>query len=204
MRRRLAGMLAVAATALTAAVVVSTPASAAAPWNITPGGPADGVAGETNLTVRDANGGTIDMSCASSSAGVNLESGEVPGPLLATIPEGEMVFTDCLLAGFITFDVEQVGDWHINGVSYDGSDVTTGTIDDVEANVFGPGCTATVAGSVNDTYTNSTDVLAVAPDFTLTVTFVDPVDNCLGLLNEGDAAAFSGDYQVSPDQTITG
>lgn len=204
MRRRLAGMLAALAAALTAVVVVSAPASAAAPWTITPGGPATGEAGETSLTVRDANGGTIDMSCASSSAAVDLESGEVPGPLLATIPEGGMQFTDCLLAGFITFDVEQVGDWHINGASYDGSDVTTGTIDDVEANVFGPGCSATVAGSVNGTYTNSTDVLAVAPDYTLTVTFVDEAENCLGLLNVGDEASFSGDYAVTPDQTITG
>jgi hypothetical protein len=206
MRRRLAALLTVGASVLGTIFVAITPASAAAPWNISPGGPAEGVAGTTNLTVRDVDGNTIEMSCASSTAGVNLESGEVPGPLLATIPEtGGIEFIDCLLGGLITFEVDQVGDWHINGVSYDpATGVTTGTIDDITANVFGPGCSATVAGSVNGTYTNSTDVLAVVPDFTLDVTFVDEVDDCLGLLHVGDEAAFDGAYAVTPDQTITG
>lgn len=206
MRRRFAGMLAVTAAALTAVAVVATPASAAAPWTITPGGPANGVAGTTNLVVRDGGGNELEMSCVSSTAGVVLESGTVSGPKLATIPEtGGIEFNDCLLAGLITFDVDQVGDWIINGASYNASTgVTTGTIDNVEADVFGPGCSATVAGSVNGTYTNSTDVLAVAPDFTLTVTFVDPFDDCLGLLNVGDVASFNGAYTVSPGQTITG
>ncbi|OLF13616.1 hypothetical protein [Actinophytocola xanthii] len=206
MRGRLTALLAVGASALTAVVVAATPASAAAPWTITPGGPANGVAGTTNLTVQDADGNTLEMSCASSTAGVVLESGEVPGPLLATIPEeGGIEFQDCLLAGLITFEVDQVGDWTINGVSYDAATgVTTGTIDGVEANVSGPGCSATVAGSVNGTYTNDTDVLRVLPDFTLTVTFVDATDDCLGLLHEGDQASFDGAYEVTPDQTITG
>ncbi|HWM03493.1 MAG TPA: hypothetical protein VNP92_14265 [Actinophytocola sp.] len=206
MRKRLAGLLAVGATALTAVAVVASPASAAAPWTITPGGQANGTAGTTILTVRNAEtGDELQMSCSSSTAGVMLESGTVPGPKLATIPEtGGIAFNDCLLAGLITFEVEQVGDWTINGVSYDGSDVTTGTIDGVAARVIGPGCDAMVAGSVNGTYTNSTDVLAVANDFTLTVTSVDAVDDCLGLLHVNDTAAFSGSYAVTPDQTITG
>ncbi|HEY0454164.1 hypothetical protein [Actinophytocola sp.] len=205
MHKRVAGLLAAGVMALSA-VAAAVPASAApAPWTITPGGPANGTAGTTILTVRDSSGSDLQMSCASSTAGVVLERGTVPGPKLATIPEtGGIAFQNCILAGLITFDVTQVGDWTINGVSYDGTNVTNGTIDGINALVIGPGCNATVAGSVKGTYTNSTDVLATVPDFTLSVTRVDAVDDCLGLLHVGDTAAFNGAYSVTPDQTITG
>jgi hypothetical protein len=202
MRRRIVGMLAVGAAVLSAIVVVSTPASAAA-WTITPGGHADGTAGQTNLTVNDPQSGEIQMTCSSSTVGVELA---VAGDQLATIPEAPGIqFNNCLLAGFIEFSVQQVGVWTINGSSFDAATgVTTGTIDNINANISGPGCVATVAGSVNGTYTNSTDVLSVAPDQTLTITSVDPVDNCLDLIHEGATAAFDGDYTVVPGQDITG
>jgi hypothetical protein len=195
-------MLAVGAAVLSAIVVVSTPASAAA-WTITPGGHADGTAGQTNLTVNDPQSGEIQMTCSSSTVGVELA---VAGDQLATIPEAPGIqFNNCLLAGFIEFSVQQVGVWTINGSSFDAATgVTTGTIDNINANISGPGCVATVAGSVNGTYTNSTDVLSVAPDQTLTITSVDPVDNCLDLIHEGATAAFDGDYTVVPGQDITG
>jgi hypothetical protein len=202
MRRRIAGMLAVGAAVLSTVVAFSTPASAAA-WSVTPGGHADGTAGQTNLTVQDPQSGEIQMTCSSSTVGVELA---VVGDQLATIPESPGIqFNNCLLGGFIEFSVQQVGVWTINGSSFDaGTGVTTGTIDNILANISGPGCVATVEGSVNGTYTNSTDVLAVNPDQTLTVTSVDPVDNCLDLIHEGATAAFDGDYSVVPGQDITG
>lgn len=202
MRRRIAGMLAVSAAVLSTVVALATPASAAA-WSITPGGHADGTAGQTNLTVQDPQSGEIQMTCSSSTVGVELA---VAGDQLATIPESPGIqFNNCLLAGFIEFSVQQVGVWTINGSSFDaGTGVTTGTIDNIVADISGPGCVATVEGSVNGTYTNSTDVLAVNPDQTLTVTSVDPVDNCLDLIHEGATAAFDGDYSVVPGQDITG
>jgi hypothetical protein len=195
-------MLAVGAAVLSTVFAVATPASAAA-WSITPGGHADGTAGQTNLTVNDPQSGEIQMTCSSSTVGVELA---VAGDQLATIPEAPGIqFNNCLLAGFIEFSVQQVGVWTINGSSFDSATgVTTGTIDNINANISGPGCVATVAGSVNGTYTNSTDVLSVAPDQTLTVTSVDPVDNCLDLIHEGATAAFDGDYTVAPGQDITG
>jgi hypothetical protein len=202
MRRRIAGMLAVGVAVLSTVVAVATPASAAA-WSITPGGHADGTAGQTNLTVNDPQSGEIQMTCSSSTVGVELA---VSGDQLATIPESPGIqFNNCLLAGFIEFSVQQVGVWTINGSSFDAATgVTTGTIDNINANISGPGCAATVAGSVNGTYTNSTDVLSVAPDQTLTITSVDPVDNCLDLIHVGATAAFDGDYTVVPGQDITG
>jgi hypothetical protein len=202
MRKRIAGMLAVGVSALSTVVALATPASAAA-WTVTPGGHADGAAGQTNLIVQDPQSGEIQMTCSTSTVGVELA---VAGNQLATIPEAPGIqFNNCLLAGFIEFSVQQVGVWTLNGSSYDaGTGVTIGTIDNIVADISGPGCAATVEGSVNGTYTNGTDVLAVNPDQTLTVTSVDPVDNCLDLIHQGATAAFDGDYAVSPGQDITG
>jgi hypothetical protein len=202
MRKRIAGMVGVGVASLSAVVALSSPASAAA-WSVTPGGHADGTAGQTNLTVQDPQSGEIQMTCSSSTVGVELA---VAGDQLATIPESPGIqFNNCLLAGFIEFSVQQVGVWTINGASYDAATgVTTGTIDNITAAISGPGCAATVEGSVNGTFTNSTDVLAVNPDQTLTVTNVDPVDNCLDLIHTGATAAFDGNYAVSPGQDITG
>ncbi len=206
MRKRIAGMLAVGITTLSVVVAAASPAAAAPPWTITPGGAADGAAGTTNLTVEDPQSGEIQMTCDSSSVGVELESGVSEDNQLATIPESPGIqFNNCLLAGFIQFTVQQVGVWTINGSSYDvGTGVTTGTIDNIVADISGPGCAATVEGSVNGTFTNGTDVLAVIPDQTLTVTSVDPANDCLGLIHEGATAAFDGAYTVTPGQEITG
>jgi hypothetical protein len=206
MRKRIAGMLAVGVTTLSTVVAVAAPASAAPPWTITPGGHTDGTAGTTNLTVEDPQSGEIQMTCDSSTVGVDLESGVSDDNQLATIPESPGIqFNNCLLAGFIEFSVQQVGVWTLNGSSYDAATgVTTGTIDGIVANISGPGCAATVEGSVNGTFDNAADVLTVNPDQTLNVTTVDPVDNCLDLIHVGATAAFDGAYAVSPGQEITG
>jgi len=206
MRKRIAGMLAIGIATLSTVVAVATPASAVPPWTITPGGHTDGTAGTTNLTVQDPQSGEIQMTCASSTVGVDLESGASADNQLATIPPSPGIqFNNCLLAGFIEFSVQQVGVWTLNGSSYNAATgVTTGTIDNIVADISGPGCAATVEGSVNGTFNNGTDVLTVNPDQTLTVTSVDPVDNCLDLIHQGATAAFDGAYSVSPGQDITG
>ncbi|HEV7650028.1 MAG TPA: hypothetical protein VGP26_17920 [Actinophytocola sp.] len=206
MRKRIAGMLAVGITALSTVVAVAGPAAAAPPWNISPGGHADGTAGTTNLTVEDPQSGEIQMTCSSSTVGVDLESGTSADNQLATIPASPGIqFNNCLLAGFIEFSVQQVGTWTLNGSSYNaGTGVLTGTLDNIVANISGPGCAATVQGSVNGDYNNGADVLTVHPDQTLTVVSVDPVDNCLDLIHAGATAAFDGAYSVSPGQEITG
>lgn len=206
MRKRIAGMLAVGVTALSTVVAMAGPAAAAPPWTISPGGHADGTAGTTNLTVEDPQSGEIQMTCSSSTVGVDLEVGTSADNQLATIPASPGIqFNDCLLAGFIEFSVQQVGTWTLNGSSYNASTgVVTGTIGNIEADISGPGCAATVTGSVNGTYNNGTDVLTVNPDQTLTVVDVDPVDNCLDLIHVDATAAFDGAYSVSPGQEITG
>src|SRR5262249_3718582 len=150
--------------------------------------------------------GDITLTCDSSTVHVELESGVSADNQLATIPETPGIqFFNCLLAGFIQFEVTQVGTWTLNGVDYNASTgVTNGTIDGITANISGPGCEATVTGFVRGTYTNSTDVLAVTPDPTLTVTSVDPVNNCSDLIHTGATAQFDGAYVVTPGQDVTG
>jgi hypothetical protein len=204
MHKRIAALLAVGATALSTVVAMAAPASAVPPWTITPGGAADGAAPGTNLVVHDPQTGDITLTCDTSTVHVVLESGVSADNQLATIPPSPgIVFNNCLLAGFIQFQVTQVGTWTINGVSFSGG-VTNGTIDGITANISGPGCEATVAGFVRGTYTNSTDVLAVTPDPTLTVTSVDSTNNCSDLIHTGATAQFDGAYHVTPGQDITG
>jgi hypothetical protein len=206
MRKRIAALLAVGATALSTVVAMATPAAAAPPWTITPGGPVDGTAPGTNLVVHDPMTGDITLACDSSSVHAVLDEGSSPDNQLGTIPQTPGIqFVHCLLAGFIEFTVTQVGDWTINGVSYDaGTGVTTGTIDGITANISGPGCEATVGGFVNGTYTNSTDILAVISDPTLHIDSVDPANNCSDLIHTGATAEFGGAYHLDPPQDISG
>jgi hypothetical protein len=201
MRARLFGALAAGAALIVSAGAAGTAAAAPATWTVEPGGAFSGTAGETLLEVQESG---IQLSCASSTVDGVAASGTGLDNPLATIPQDPGIqFIDCSGPFGLTFEVEQVGDWVLNGVSYDGSDVTTGTIDNINADIIGPGCNATASGSVNATFTNSTDVLSVLPDFTLVISFVDPDNSCLGLINEGEHANFSGDYQITPGLTGT-
>jgi hypothetical protein len=184
------------------AVVAGPAAAQPATWTVSPGGPFQGTAGETLLEVQESG---IQLSCVSSTADGIAQGGTGLSNPLATIPETPgIVFNECSGPFGLSFEVTQVGDWALNGGSYDAATgVTTGTIDGITADIVGPGCNATVTGFVNVTYTNGTAALAVLPDFTLEVTFVDAANNCLGLINEGEHANFAGSYAVSPALTVT-
>jgi len=199
MRKRFLGMA--AAVAAVASIVIGvSPASAAAGWTVTPAGNADGDAGQTILTVRPADGSPDKvLDCLSSHADITTFSSATSH--VANIDD--ITFSDCLLAGLFTFDVDAdtAPPWQLHASSY-AAPAVTGQITGISANIIGPGCFATVAGSVPGNYNNTSHVLTVVPQFTLTFTFVDPVDNCAGLLHTGDTAAFDGQYAVTPTTTI--
>jgi len=199
MRSRVGSLLAVAATALATVVVVATPASAAPPVSISPGGAATATAGTTLLQVRDADGNITELTCDSAAATTNLGvSGSKLGDITNTI------FENCLLGFIIQFEVTHVGVWELHGSDFNSATgVTDGSITNISAVIEGPGCLASVTGSVPATYTNGTGVLSVQDDFTLTINSVDATDDCLGLIHTGDEAAFSGDFAVSPVQTVS-
>lgn len=199
MRARLFGALVAGVALASAAVLTGTASAAPATWSVSPGGDFTGVAGETILTTESG----VELFCESSDAAGSAAGGTGLENPLASLPEGGVTFNDCQGPFGLTFEVAHIGTWHLNGVSYDGSDVTTGTLDDITAQISGPACEATVTGSVNATYTNSTGVLTVLPEQTLVISTVDPNNDCLGLITQGEHSGFSGDYQISPQLTVT-
>lgn len=112
-------------------------------------------------------------------------------------------FTSCTGPLGLTFTVKQSGTWNLNITSNSGA-VSTGFISSVKASLSGPLCSATVTGSADASYSNSTGVLTVklvsGSGHTLTVS---GVSGCLGLINNGDTTTFNGAYTISPKQTIT-
>lgn len=202
MRGRLIGALAAGAALVTTAVIAGPVAAEEATWSVDPGGPISGSAGETLLEIQESG---IQLTCISASVSAIAQSGTGLVNPLVTIPDGPGIqFNDCQGPFGLTFVVDHIGTWNLNAAVYDAATgVTSGTIDDIEANISGPGCEATVTGSVNVTFTNDTDVLAVQPDFTLLISFVDPENNCLGLINQDEHANFAGAFDITPGLTVT-
>jgi hypothetical protein len=200
MRGRFIGALA-AGAALVASVMISGTASAAT-WTVTPGGNFTGSAGTTLLEIQESG---IQLSCVSATAAGTAKSGTGLTNPLAQLPATPGVkFNNCQGPFGLTFDVIHVGTWNLNAATYNATTgVTTGTLDNITANIVGPGCNATVTGLVNVTYTNGTHVLSVQPQFTLLVAFVDPANNCLGLINQNEHANFVGDFTITPGLTVT-
>ena len=199
MRARLFGTLVAGVALASGAVLTGTASAAPATWSVSPGGDFTGTAGETVLTTESG----VELFCVSSTAAGTAQGGTGLSNPLAQLPEGGVVFNNCQGPFGLTFDVEHIGTWDLNGVSYDATTgVTTGTLDNITAAIHGPACEAVVTGFVNATYTNGTHTLSVLPDLTLTIA-VDPIDNCLGLIADGEHAGFSGDYDISPALVVT-
>lgn len=70
--------------------------------------------------------------------------------------------------------------------------LTTYDVDDIEADISGPFCEASVYGSASVSYDSVTGVLTVDSQ-SMTVTDVDPANDCLGLITQGEH------IQVLPD-----
>jgi hypothetical protein len=196
MRGRLLGALA-AGAALIASIVMSAPATAVpATWTVTPGGAFTGAAGTTVLRVQETG---VQLTCRSATAAGTAKSGTGLSNPLATLPAGSTKFNTCSGPFGLTFGVTHVGTWNLNAASY-AAPVTTGTLTNINANISGPGCAASVAGSVNATYNNTTKVLTVQPNYGLTFT---SVSGCLGLIATGQHASFSGAFTITPGLTVT-
>jgi hypothetical protein len=191
--------LAIGIGATTAMAVIATT------WTITPGGAVTGSAGQTKLT--DKNNGQV-LTCASSATAANLKKGSGQ-----TNPIGKITsatFTKCTGPGGLVFTVTTSAStttpWKLNGSTFS-SGVTHGSITGIKASLSGSGCSATVggttatsAGKVTGTYSNSTGILKVSGG---NLHVWNVAAGCLGLINTGDATTFTGNYTISPKQTIT-
>ncbi len=192
MRKTSAAALVTAAAAAATLGLGVAPAFAA-PWTISGNTNADGhyngTAGTT--TLKDTTTGTV-LTCTSATATGQLANGTYTTNAVGTV--SATTFTSCTGPLGLTFNVTQVGTWTVNALSSAGGGVTNGSITGVGATISGPGCSASVTGSVTGTYTNGTAKLAVNSGG-LTIS---GVSGCLGLIKNGDASTFTATYSIAP------
>jgi hypothetical protein len=190
----------VTGAAVAAAVAFSTaPANAADSWTVTGGGNFTGTS--TNTLLTDNSTGT-QLTCTKSTAtGSAANASGRTGAGIGSI--SAVTWTSCSGPIGITFTVQaQNTPWALNAVSYS-SGVTTGTLTGVKAHISGAGCTADFGGSTNGSaatlnvkYSNSSHTLTVLGTGNLHAWNVSGL--CLGLINSGDSASYTGDYVLSP------
>lgn len=191
------GAAAAAAVALTATTAF---ASSATTISVSPAGKYAGAAGKTVLT--DNNTHTV-LTCKTASAKGVLSKKAAAGKVIGTITS--TAFNKCTGPLGLTFKVKQSGTWDLTVTKYNSkTGVSTGFISNTKALLSGTGCSATVTGSTDATYTNKTGVLAVkAVAKSGHVLKISKVNGCDGLVNNGNTSDFTGSYKISPKQKIT-
>lgn len=214
-----AGAVAATAMALTALPASATPAT----WTVTPGGAITGTG--VSLHALDLTTGAV-MNCSTSSASGTAQSGSgLSGTGIATLSSvsfGATPFSHddngdgtnenhigCPATGGIIVEITATGlPWTFNASSYDGSDVTTGTLTGVGATIHGSDfCDAVITGpggtpgTISGSYSNSAGELSVSGN-NLEVHSVD-ADCDPGLIQQGDTIMLAGSYEVGPWLTIT-
>ena len=191
--------------------LVAAPALASAPYTVSYDGVASGdhsvTATAAGDTVFSANG--IDIVCSSSTVGATVHAGDgSTGAAVATITAATL--SGCTMSGYpISFAVTSPS-WDLNLNSADSqtsdlSDTLGGSITGinnvaVDWNLGLAHCTFTVSGSVSsgqlledngkggqEIDVNASPGLAIA----------NPSAGCFGLVNNGDAATFDGQYNLS-------
>jgi hypothetical protein len=179
----------IAALASTAATVVAVLALGAAPalastWTVTHGGTAIRFSGK--LVIQDVTTGE-SVTCPTSAAALALLNGTgLSGTNIGTL--SSVAFGGCSgLLGF-SVSVTVTGTWDLNAGSYSGG-VTTGTITNVDLTISSTVCEATIMGTADFSYTNTTGVLELSRDGDL-MTVTSAI--CLGLFSSGDIAALTG------------
>jgi hypothetical protein len=172
-------------------------------WTVSPGGPVTGHAGRTALT--DTTTGQAAITCASSRARGTLRSGSgLPGAGLGSLTA--VSFT----GGCYTLTASHLP-WKLGARSYTpGTGSTAGTITGIRLAFTDPGfCDFTAAGTsaaagngtVRFRYVNATGRLKIVPvGGNLRIYHVK---GCGGVFHDGDAAALSGTYAITPAQAIT-
>ncbi|OLF05022.1 hypothetical protein BLA60_37955 [Actinophytocola xinjiangensis] len=183
-----------------ASVVLGTGSAAAAGagWTVSPGGSTSGDASQVILTIRPADGSADPVfDCVPSQVDIAMFSS--PDSHVGDVTD--VVLSDCLLAGLYNLEITVGTPLSFHALDY-ASPVVSGELRDFFASVVFPGCWAVVEGFVPVTYDNSTHELRLIPEFTLEFTHVDPVDNCLGIFNEGDKMALEAVYDLAPGQAI--
>lgn len=209
MASRLVRAVLVGGGAAAALILGMSSASAAGTWSVSVGSATGTVAfqGATvgdhtptnpDILFNDVTTG-LSLSCDSGTADGSTTVGTgLSGTDIAQISGPSTTWNNCVGPLGIELDPSGNGTWNLQADSYDSATgVTTGRITDVSAHVQSPdqtSCVFDVTGSVNATFTNSNQQLAINPDATLNIS---NVTGCFGLINEGDQASFQAIYGVS-------
>jgi hypothetical protein len=216
MNRTLARALTIGAM-VAAVAFVGAPAAVASPitpstWTVSPGGSYTGSAASiTLIDITAASSGT----CTSPTVAGTLNTSASGSPAtLGSITAFSV--GSCPPTPGVTYTMTATMPWNINGVTYDpATGVTTGTVTNIKVHiavttVLGT-CSGDATGTMDATYTNSTDVLTIdqAPGSSHVLTFSNVKGGlgniaCAGQVHNGDTAAIDVDYTLSPGQTITG
>jgi hypothetical protein len=165
------------------------------------------------------SGGRADsvLKCSSSTASGTLKSGSGLagsgiGKITSVTFKGSGPNGECAGAAGPLFAAQAGGlPWHVNVFSYSAAKgVAWGTISHLHITLSGSGCTAVIDGTsgtaldgrVRFRYTDSTGQLRVRTTGG-NLHWYDVSSGCLGLVNDGDPAALSITYTLTPKQAIT-
>jgi len=153
MRKSIARIL-VTSVAAAAVIALSATAAFAAPtFSISPGGKYTAKASKTILT--DNNSGA-KLTCSSATAKGKLKVGKgLSGKGIGTVTAS--AFKSCKGPLGLVVKVKQVGTWSLNLTKYSSkTGVSTGYLSKIDAKLSATGCAATVTGSADATFKNST------------------------------------------------
>jgi hypothetical protein len=150
----------------------------------------------SKIKFRDVNTKT-NLGCTGGTAKGGLTLGKkVAASKAGTIKS--TTWKNCTGPGGLTLVPKQSGTWTLNGNGATKSGVTKVFVSNVVAKVQADPspslCKFTVKGSADGTFTNSTQVLSLAPGSHKLK--VSNVSGCLGQINNGDTVQFTAKYTV--------
>ena len=208
MSNRYARILAAGGAVVLVAALGVPAALAAGTWTIQPGGGIQATSGR--LIFLDTVDGTVG-GCVSSTASGTLKSGSgLSGSQAGSLSAAS--FVHCSSPAGPKFALHPAGlPWHVNFSSYNAAKgAARGTISHIRIPELASGCSFLIDGTsatgsdgeVRFRYTESTGQLTVLAAGG-NLHFYDVSSACLGLVNDGDTAALSITYTVTPKQAIT-
>ena len=150
---------------------------------------------------------TLSMACTSANLPASPGSSVASGTGVTDIASiNKINFVGCTGPGG-ALAVTTVGSWKLHGTgaaTAGSSDVIAGHIEGITANVSNAVCRFTDTGSANGTFDEATQALAVTETGFSGNLKVSNVTGCLGQITAGQAANFTGTFNVtSPDGAIT-
>lgn len=207
------GLVITGGAAIAAFGIAVSSASATAAYDLTVTNPnADGsftatLVGTAHLQNVTTN---VGFDCTESTASGTAASGTRPGGTNVASFNAQWGENEpCLGPLSSTWTATTNSAMVINGhEGYDSAnDVLDGSLTSISVHVVGTHplgvCEADITGTVNvgagkGKWDNKTSRLIVEDDTTPQLTSSNVTGNCVGLVNEGDKATFSGTYQISP------